>query len=157
MVTLQIYIYIYILHNAYFEYGRIRKNRWIWGSDTGGYEEYYLLGYTAMQSVKSQLTFRRNISPPPSISNNRRWIRYIPLKRRLAFNGLHGLISQKLVFFKEEPVRNIPVYQKVSGNGQCIRTYELYFIRCRETNLAWNYVCVFSGPNEWQYFSVSLQ
>jgi hypothetical protein len=34
----------------------------IWGSHSGGYEEFCLLGYVL--SVESQLTFRRNISPP---------------------------------------------------------------------------------------------
>jgi hypothetical protein len=29
-----------------------------------------------------------------------RWRRYVPPKRRLAFNGLHGVISQKLVLFE---------------------------------------------------------
>jgi hypothetical protein len=35
----------------------------IWCSHSGGYEEYYLLGYNAVQSVEIQPTFRRNISP----------------------------------------------------------------------------------------------
>jgi hypothetical protein len=43
----------------------------IWGSHSGGYEEYCLLGYNAMYSVESQLTFRRNISPPSSGSKNK--------------------------------------------------------------------------------------
>jgi hypothetical protein len=38
----------------------------IWGSHSGGYEEYHHLGYNAVQSVDSQPTFRRNISPPSS-------------------------------------------------------------------------------------------
>jgi hypothetical protein len=29
-----------------------------------------------------------------------RWRRYAPLKRWLTFNGLHGIVSQKMVFFK---------------------------------------------------------
>jgi hypothetical protein len=36
----------------------------IWGSHSDGYEEFYLLGYNYVQSVESQPTFRRNISPP---------------------------------------------------------------------------------------------
>jgi hypothetical protein len=28
-----------------------------------------------------------------------RWRRYVPPKSRLTFNGLHGVISQKMVFF----------------------------------------------------------
>jgi hypothetical protein len=38
----------------------------IWGSHSGGYEEYNLLGYKAVLSVECQQTFRRNISPPYS-------------------------------------------------------------------------------------------
>jgi hypothetical protein len=30
-------------------------------SHSGGYEEFYLLGYNAVQSVENQTTFRRNI------------------------------------------------------------------------------------------------
>jgi hypothetical protein len=38
----------------------------IWGSHNGGYEEIYLLGYNAVQPVKSQPKFRKNVSPPSS-------------------------------------------------------------------------------------------
>jgi hypothetical protein len=34
----------------------------IGGSHSGGYEEYCLLGYNAVQSVECQSTFRRNIA-----------------------------------------------------------------------------------------------
>jgi hypothetical protein len=67
----------------------------IWGSHSGGYEEYYLLGYKA---IESQSTFRRNISPPSSafhllscwflaelILRPWRWRRYVPPKRRLTW------------------------------------------------------------------------
>jgi hypothetical protein len=40
-----------------------------WGPHSSGNEEYYLLGYNAMQSAESQLTFQRKISPPSSQSN----------------------------------------------------------------------------------------
>jgi hypothetical protein len=33
----------------------------IWGSHSRGYEEFYLLGYNALQSVESLLTFRRTL------------------------------------------------------------------------------------------------
>jgi hypothetical protein len=63
-----------------------------------------------MWSVESQPTFRRYISPQSSGSKNKlskkpawkqvasrafrpwRWRRYVPPKRRLTFNGLHGVI-----------------------------------------------------------------
>jgi hypothetical protein len=35
----------------------------IWGSHSGGYEEFCLLGYNAVLSVDNQLTFRKNIFP----------------------------------------------------------------------------------------------
>jgi hypothetical protein len=38
----------------------------IWDSHSGGYEEFYLLGYNAMRSVESQPTFQRNMPPPSS-------------------------------------------------------------------------------------------
>jgi hypothetical protein len=76
-------------------------------------EEYYLLGYNAVQSVESQPTFRRNISPPFSGSNKlaaclhagillglfypEDWTD-VPPKRRLTSNGLHGVISQTTLF-----------------------------------------------------------
>jgi hypothetical protein len=34
-----------------------------------------------------------------------RWRRYVPPKRRLTFNGLHGIISQKIVLFITTAVR----------------------------------------------------
>jgi hypothetical protein len=45
--------------------------RWackIWGSHNGGYEHFCLMGDNAVQSVESQPTFRRNMSPPSSSS-----------------------------------------------------------------------------------------
>jgi hypothetical protein len=42
----------------------------IWGSHSGGYEEYHILGYNVVQSVESQPKFRRNISLPSSGSKN---------------------------------------------------------------------------------------
>jgi hypothetical protein len=88
-----------------------------WGSHSCGYEEFYLLGYNAVQRVKNLPTFRRNISPPSLESKNKpssachmfsrlflarlillswRWRRHVPPKRWLTFNGLHGVISQKI-------------------------------------------------------------
>jgi hypothetical protein len=62
-------------------------------SDSGGYEEFYLLGYNIWLSVESKphdsywllawLTLRPY-----------RWRRQVTPKRRLTFNGLHGVISQ---------------------------------------------------------------
>jgi hypothetical protein len=39
------------------------------------------------------------------INNNILWRRYFPPKRLLTFNGLHGVISQKMVRFRTTAVR----------------------------------------------------
>jgi hypothetical protein len=44
------------------------RSYYIWSSHSGHYEEFCLLGY---RHVESQLTFRRNISPPSSGSNSK--------------------------------------------------------------------------------------
>jgi hypothetical protein len=38
----------------------------IWGSHSGGYEEFCVLKYNAVQSVESQRMFRKNTLPPTS-------------------------------------------------------------------------------------------
>jgi hypothetical protein len=74
-------------------------------------EEYYLLGYNALQSVESQPMFRRNTFPPLSGSKNKSipvWkqvARQFPPKRRFVFNWIHGVISQKTVLFITTGVR----------------------------------------------------
>jgi hypothetical protein len=40
--------------------------RRIWGSHSTGYEEYYILGCNAVESVESQPTFQENTYPPSS-------------------------------------------------------------------------------------------
>jgi hypothetical protein len=42
---------------------------------------------------------------PPAILRHWRWKRYVPPKRRLTFNGLHRVISQKMVLFITTAVR----------------------------------------------------
>jgi hypothetical protein len=41
------------------------------GSHSGGYEEFFILGYNALQAVQCQPTFWRNMSPPSSRSKNK--------------------------------------------------------------------------------------
>jgi hypothetical protein len=41
----------------------------IWGSHSGGYEAFYLLGYNAVYSDENNPKFRRRMSPPSSGSN----------------------------------------------------------------------------------------
>jgi hypothetical protein len=42
----------------------------IWGSHSGGYEEFYILGYNVVYSDERQPTSRKNISLPSSGSKN---------------------------------------------------------------------------------------
>jgi hypothetical protein len=54
----------YSLHLQFRKINRARNQRESrCQAELGGYKEYYLLGYDAMQSVGSQPTFRRNILP----------------------------------------------------------------------------------------------
>jgi hypothetical protein len=83
---------------------------------SGGYEEFYRLGYNAMQSAESQQMFRRIISPSsgPKLTTcfHAGFLlglfldpeATVPLKCRLAFNALYGVISQKIELFKVVPV-----------------------------------------------------
>jgi hypothetical protein len=84
----------------------------IWGSHSGGYEEFYLLGYDTMQSVETKPTFRRNTFSRLQAEFClllascwflawlilRPWIcrRHIPPKSPLKMNGLYGVISMKI-------------------------------------------------------------
>jgi hypothetical protein len=54
-----------------------------------------------MWSIESQLTFRRDISPPSSESNNGSCKKSVwsSWQEELAFIGLHGVTSQKIEFY----------------------------------------------------------
>jgi hypothetical protein len=83
---------VYLIYTSTSENGHIRLMQcntefltgkslclsWVRGSHRGDYEESRLLGY----SVESQLTF---------------WRIHFPPKRRLTFNGLHGVIQDTSV------------------------------------------------------------
>jgi hypothetical protein len=50
----------------------------IWGSHSGGYRKFHLLGYNAMQSVANRLMVWKNM---------------LPLKRQSIFSGLNSVMS----------------------------------------------------------------
>jgi hypothetical protein len=73
-------IYI-LLENVYFPVERSRYGAQvelsqqglecrIWGTPSGGHEEFYILECNAAYPVHCRSTFRRNISPPSSRSKN---------------------------------------------------------------------------------------
>jgi hypothetical protein len=83
-----------------------RKVYRTWGSLRGGYEDFYLRGYNTVQSVESQLTFRRNMSPPPSGSkSNQARTSVKQVASTVCFNELHGDIFQKIELFITTAVR----------------------------------------------------
>jgi hypothetical protein len=76
----------------------------IYGSHSGGYEEFYLLGYNAMSPAESKPKVNLHLQGQ-RISQARtqcesRWQSFIlrrqhvPSKSRLTFSRLHGVISQ---------------------------------------------------------------
>jgi hypothetical protein len=79
----------------------------ICGSHSRYYEEYCLMGSNAVYSVERQPTFRKNLSHPSSGWQKPRNIpawkhverQYFLPKRRLTFNGLQCVISQKITLF----------------------------------------------------------
>jgi hypothetical protein len=64
-------------------------------------EEFYLLGYGAMSSIESQPTF----------------LEVVPPKRWMTFNGLHGVISQKIELFITTAVRTSNLTLTSSSSG----------------------------------------
>jgi hypothetical protein len=71
----------------------------IWGSHSGGYEDCYLLVYSALQPVESQPVFRMYISPPSSGSKN-------TSSRKLAMKAICS--SETSVHFQQTRRRYIP-------------------------------------------------
>jgi hypothetical protein len=81
----------------------------IWGFHSGGYEEFFLLGYNAEQSIESRLTFWRHLSLVSCLVHSStltpssgqrigqaRNQQHVPLKCWSTFNGPHSFISQKI-------------------------------------------------------------
>jgi hypothetical protein len=67
-----------------------------------------------------------------------RWRRYVPPKRRLTFNGLHGVVSQKMVLFISTAVRTSnPTTEnvfKMYGSGYLVKLTR----RCWSSENDWN-------------------
>jgi hypothetical protein len=63
-------------------------------------------GGTCRRHLQGQENKFRNKPTCKQVESRRpwRWRRYVPPRLRLTLNGLHGVISQKLVFFMEQYV-----------------------------------------------------
>jgi hypothetical protein len=104
----------------------------------GGYEECYLLGYSAVQSVEIQPTFRKNISPPSSGSKNKpskkeAWELCLPFSFTLVscsayFSSLKmeaTRSSETLVDFQRTTWRYVPDYSTLHCFVCCFRNKRL--------------------------------
>jgi hypothetical protein len=94
----------------------------IWGCHSGGCEEFYLLRYNAMWSVKSQPTFRRNMSPPSFR------VCLPPAFTPVSCSAYSSILkmeatcsSEKSVDFQRTTQRYIP--EDITFQGQCMKTY----------------------------------
>jgi hypothetical protein len=114
-------------------------------SHSGGYEEHYLLEITPCSSLKFNLSFGRiccfhfqnrrisqarnllvaTLLSPRYLARLIRpwtWRRYVPPKRRLTLNGLHGAMSQKIVLLVLQFIADSachPVRKLFSGLLKC--------------------------------------
>jgi hypothetical protein len=73
------------LYNSCVKYGYV-------GSHSGGFEEFYLLGYNAVYSVERQPTIRRNISPSSSGLKNK------PREKQLLPTACFMLVAKSQTF-----------------------------------------------------------
>jgi hypothetical protein len=64
----------------------------LWGSHSGGYEEFCLLSYNFVWSVDSHLTFRRNTLPLSSVSKNK-------LNKKSAWKQVASRARKRLLTF----------------------------------------------------------
>jgi hypothetical protein len=63
-----------------------------------------------------------------------RWERYVPPKRLLTFNGLHGVISQKIVLFITTAVRTSnPTFSMFCCLESCMITTLIFLSVCKES------------------------
>jgi hypothetical protein len=92
-LTSKFYIFRYLFLNIilllyvnYFSYRNL-------GSHSGCYEEFYLLEYNAVYCYLLRTGFFASLILRPW-----GWWGHVPLKRRLPFNRLHGVIFQKILF-----------------------------------------------------------
>jgi hypothetical protein len=76
----------------------------IWGSRSGGYEDYHLLLATCFHAGYLLSLFLRPW----------RWRRCVPPKCQLTLKGLHGVISQKMVL--SNPVFDFKSYTSLSSD-----------------------------------------
>jgi hypothetical protein len=73
------------------DHRRIMRKCRMWGSQSCAYKEFWVI----TPWVRCRLLSRRFLARP--ILRSWRWRRQVPSKRLLTFNGLHDVISQKMV------------------------------------------------------------
>jgi hypothetical protein len=98
----------------------------IWGSQSGGYEEFYPCGALKV-NWRFGGTYRHLLSRwflARLIFRPWRWRRYVPPKRRFTLNGLRGVISQKMALYFYFFLTNMCFIHKVSGENSGPRREE---------------------------------
>jgi hypothetical protein len=127
---------------------------WIWATRSSGYEEFCLLGCNAVQSVESQVPFRKTIWPPSSGSNKHdtsvkagdkhllaliqpwKWRQYVPPKCWLTFSRLHVIRSKKTVGtlqacdWMDEGLPDCFSCQYMQHHWTMKITFSFYFSKC---------------------------
>jgi hypothetical protein len=76
-------------------------------SQSGGYEEFHLLGYKPCNPVKIKPTSRRNISPPPPGSKNKPSKKLVKLTRRAVIRCRYSAVDEKCRQINQNPQKKI--------------------------------------------------
>jgi hypothetical protein len=104
----------------------------------------YIHLWTYTDAVRSRAPLYIHALPPAFtlVSSSRlirpwRWRRNIPPKRQLTFNGLHGVITQKIVFFMKITVFRVVIPCNSERNQCCGGIYRLR-LQCRWENQTGN-------------------
>jgi hypothetical protein len=121
----------------------------IWGSNSGGQEEYGLLGYIATQSIESQLMLQRNILPPSSGSN------------KLSKASVRKLVASRvpLAFFLVScSVYPILKMEAICSSEMLVHFQQITWLHIPEDSTLQEYVCCSYFPYSiycWQHSHIS--